>query len=136
MRKAALSAPIRQSIVLKAAPDELFDTFLDARRHSAMTGAPAKISRRAGAPFTAFGGQLRGRNLLVVPNRMIVQAWRSRHWKASDPDSILILCFARSPGGCRIDLVHVNVPAHDHEGVRQGWPKYYWKPWKKHLARA
>jgi len=134
--KAALSAPIRQSIVLKAAPDELFDTFLDARRHSAMTGAPAKISRRAGAAFTAFGGQLRGRNLLVVPNRMIVQAWRSRHWKTSDPDSILILCFGRSPGGCRIDLVHVNVPAHDRKGVSQGWPKYYWKPWKKHLARA
>jgi activator of HSP90 ATPase len=131
-----LTPPIRQSIALKASPGALFDAFLDSTEHSALTGAPAKISRRVGAPFTAFGGQLRGRNLLVVPKRMIVQAWRSRHWKTSDPDSILILCFGGSPGGGRIDLVHVNVPAHDHKGVSQGWPKYYWKPWKKHLARA
>jgi hypothetical protein len=66
---------------------------------------------------------------------MIVQAWRARNWKASDPDSILVLCFGKAPGGGRIDLVHVNVPAHDHKGVTQGWPKFYWTPWKRYLAK-
>jgi activator of HSP90 ATPase len=126
--------PIRQSVVLKASPGELFDTFLDSKKHSAMTGAPAKLGRRAGAPFTAFGGALRGRNLLVLPRRMIVQAWRANHWKAGDPDSILVLRFAKAPGGGRIDLVHVNVPAHDHHGVTRGWKQYYWAPWKRYLA--
>ncbi len=130
-----MTPPIQQSIVLKAPPEELFDTFLDSRKHSAATGMPAKASRRVGAGFTAFGGALRGRNLLVVPKRMIVQAWRSRQWKASDPDSILVLCFSKVRGGGRIDLVHVNVPAHDQKGVTQGWPKYYWAPWKAYLAK-
>ena len=130
-----MKAPIRQSIVLNASPEELFDTFLDARKHSAVTGAPAKVSRRTGAAFTAFGGELRGRNLLIVPKRMIVQAWRSRHWKASDQDSIVVLRFGKARGGGRIDLVHVNVPAHDHKGVTRGWPKFYWTPWKRYLAR-
>ena len=129
-----MTPPIRQSIVLKAPPEELFDTFLDSRKHSAATGMPAKVSRRVGAGFTAFGGALRGRNLLIVSRRMIVQAWRSRQWKASDPDSILVLCFSKARGGGRIDLVHVNVPAHDHKGVTRGWPKYYWAPWKAYLA--
>jgi len=31
--------------------------------------------------------------------------------------------------------VHVGVPAYDHKGVREGWPKYYWKPWKKYLLK-
>lgn len=35
----------------------------------------------------------------------------------------------------RIDLVHVNVPCHDYRGVNQGWKNYYWKPWRKYLAR-
>ena len=93
------------------------------------------MSRKPGGTFTAWNGQLRGRNLLIVPNRLIVQAWRATHWKNSDPDSILILRFSKAPGGGQIDLVHVNVPSYDHKGVRQGWPKYYWKPWKKYLAQ-
>ena len=129
-----MSAPIRQSVVLMASPAALFDAFLDSRKHSKITGAPAKVSPRPGARFTAFGGALSGRNLLLVPGRMIVQAWRSTQFKTSDPDSILILTFSKVAGGTRIDLVHANVPAHDHKGVTKGWPKYYWAPWKSHLA--
>ena len=35
----------------------------------------------------------------------------------------------------RIDLVHVNVPAHDYWGVEKGWKNFYWKPWRRYLAR-
>ncbi len=76
-----------------------------------------------------------GRNLVIVPNRVIVQAWRAEHWPKSDPDSILILTFSKAPGGGQVDLVHVNVPGHDHQGVKLGWSQYYWRPWKKYLAR-
>jgi hypothetical protein len=64
---------------------------------------------------------------------MIVQSWRGTHFKASDPDSILILRFSKAPGGAQVDLTHVNVPEQDHAGVTKGWPKYYWEPWKKYL---
>jgi activator of HSP90 ATPase len=126
---------IIQSVVLKASPEELFDAFLDSKQHSEFTGAPAKTSPAPGAAFQAWGGQLSGRNLHVVPGKMIVQAWRANHWPAADPDSILILQFSKAPGGGRIDLTHVNVPPHDHRGVAQGWTTYYWKPWKAHLAK-
>jgi activator of HSP90 ATPase len=126
---------IHQTVTLKASPDELFDAFLDPKRHSAITGAPARVSRTAGATFTAFGGHLRGRNLLIAPKRLIVQAWRSSGWKKKDPDSILVLQFSKAPGGGRIDLVHVNVPEHDHKGVTKGWRMYYWSPWKSYLAK-
>jgi hypothetical protein len=26
------------------------------------------------------------------------------------------------------------VPQYDHDGVTQGWTKYYWEPWKAYLA--
>ncbi|MGA2508892.1 MAG: SRPBCC domain-containing protein [Candidatus Acidiferrales bacterium] len=128
-----MTKAIQRSVRLRAQPEELFDTYLDSKKHSAATGGRAQVSRKVGGKFTAWNGQLRGRNLLIVPNRLIVQAWRATHWPASDPDSILILEFSKAPGGGQIDLVHVNVPQHDHKGVTQGWPKYYWKPWKKFL---
>lgn len=57
------------------------------------------------------------------------------NWKKNDLDSILILEFSKGKSGGRIDLIHVNVPEHDHKGVQKGWPHYYWKPWKKYIER-
>ena len=130
-----MTPPIRQSVTLNASPEELYETFLDSRKHAAVTGAPAKINRKVGGRFTAFNGQLRGRTLLVEPKRLIVQAWRSNQWKPEDPDSILVLRFSKVAQGGRIDLVHVNLPAGDHKGVTGGWRTYYWKPWKSYLAK-
>jgi activator of HSP90 ATPase len=124
-----------QSVKFGVSPQKLFELYMDSKKHSAATNAPAKVDRRVGGSFAAFGGLLRGRNLLIVPNPMVVQAWRARHWKRADPDSILILWFSKAIGGGRMDLVQAGVPSHDHGGVRKGWPKYHWKPWKAYLAR-
>jgi activator of HSP90 ATPase len=125
---------IQQSARFPVSPNQLFETYLDSKKHSAATGGPARMSRKAGGKFTAWNGQLRGRNLLIVPGRLIVQAWRSVNFKPSDPDSILVLRFSRAPGGSQVDLVHANVAAQDHAGVTLGWHKYYWGPWKKYFA--
>ncbi len=119
----------------KTTPAKLYELFMDSARHTAATGAPAKISRKPGGKWTAFGGMLLGKNLVLIPNRMIVQTWRSSAWKKADPDSILVVTFEKSAGGgAKVDLVHVGVPEYDHAGVTQGWVKYYWEPWKEFLS--
>jgi activator of HSP90 ATPase len=119
----------------KATPAKLYELFMDSAKHAAATGAPAKISRKPGGKWTAFGGMLLGKNLVIIPNRMIVQTWRSSEWKKADPDSILVVTFEKfSDGGAKVDLVHVGVPEYDHAGVTQGWVKYYWESWKAYLA--
>src|SRR5271163_2938873 len=117
-------AIIEQSVVLPSSAAKLYAAYLDSREHSRFTGAPAKVSGKV------------GRNLLLVPNRMIVQAWRATHWPRTDADSILILRFSEAAGGARIDLVHVNVPEHDHKGVTKGWSSYYWVPWRAYLRKG
>src|ERR1019366_4460502 len=115
-----MTPTIQQSVQFACSPKELYELYMDSAKHSAATGSPARISRRAGGKFTAFGGALSGRNLFVAPNRMVVQAWRSTSFKRGDPDSILVLEFSKTAGGSEIDLVHVNVALHDHEGVKKG----------------
>ena len=111
-----MTEAIQQSVEFRIAPAVLYEMYMDSKKHSQATGAPAKLGRRAGAAFTAFGGELLGKNLLIVPKKMIVQSWRAAHWKKSDPDSILVLTFSKTKSGGRVDLVHVNVPEHDHQG--------------------
>jgi activator of HSP90 ATPase len=125
---------IQQTVRFRTTPHALFEMYLDSKKHSKSTGMPARISRKVGGRFRAFKGALEGKNLLIVPGGQIVQLWRATHWKKEDW-SILILTFSKVAGGAQIDLVHVGVPAYDQKGVREGWPKYYWRPWKKFLAK-
>ena len=126
---------IEQSVSFRATPAKLYEFFMDSAKHTAATGMPAKVSPKVGGKWSAFGGMLLGKNLVLIPNRMIVQAWRSSQWKKSDPDSILVVSFEKSAnGGATVHLAHVGVPKYDHKGVTQGWVKYYWEPWKAYLA--
>jgi hypothetical protein len=73
-----------------------------------------------------------------VRPRLIVQSWRSTKFAADDLDSTLILSFSPvAAGGSQgqIDLVHLDVPAHDYQDVIIGWEKYYWAPWRAYLER-
>jgi activator of HSP90 ATPase len=126
---------VRQFVELQALPEELFDAYLDPCTHAAITGGKVKISAKPNSRFSAFDGTLTGRTLSVVPKRLIVQSWRSTSWRAKDPDSILTLAFSqgRRSGGARIDVLHVDVPPHDLDGVTQGWRIYYWTPWRTYL---
>ena len=127
---------VKQSVVLPATPKKLYSMYLSPRAHGAITGGKVRIGSRPGTRFRAFGGALSGRMLHTVPGHLVVQAWRSTAFHRRDHDSTLILRFlpaGRKRG--RIDLVHVNVPAHDYRGVNQGWKNYYWKPWRRYLAR-
>lgn len=128
-----MSQPIHQSVVLPASPKQLFDTYLDSKGHEGFTGAPAKIEAKAGGEFRAFDGMLHGKIVQLVPSRLIVQSWRSVSFKDGDSDSTLILCFTPEGDETRIDLVHLDVPDHDREGVKEGWVGHYWNPWRDHL---
>ena len=122
---------------LEMPPDDAFDAYLSPVVHAEITGHPVAIAPGAGAEFKAFDGALSGKILQVVPKRLIVQAWRSSAWKATDIDSTLILTFR--PHGRRatlVELVHVNVPDHDFAGVSHGWEHYYWGPWREYLKRG
>jgi uncharacterized protein YndB with AHSA1/START domain len=130
---------IQQSVILPAPAQTLYAMYLDPTAHAKITGAPVTIGAAAGTPFRAFDGSISGTMLTVVAPRLIVQSWRSVHFNDDDPDSTLILTFtphATSLGEQgRIDLVHLDVPDQDYQGVVDGWDAYYWTPWRAWLGR-
>ena len=125
---------VTMAVDLPGSPARLYRMYLDPKQHAAFTGAPVKIAARAGATFEAFGGALSGTILQIVPNRLIVQSWRSKNFARRDLDSTLVLSFSPIKGGGRIELTHVNVANGDFAGVSEGWSKYYWVPWRQFLT--
>jgi len=124
---------IRETIILPASAETLFEMYLDPSVHQAIIGAPVEIGRERGSIFQAFDGELTGTVLEVIKPRLIIKSWRSSAFKSEDPDSTLILSFTtEGDDGC-IELIHLDVPDHDYNGVTDGWEKYYWKPWRAYL---
>ncbi|MGB5345180.1 MAG: SRPBCC domain-containing protein [Woeseia sp.] len=128
-----MRSTIYKTVVLPASAAELYDMYMDADVHGAMTGAPAKVSDQPGSPFEAFGGLLKGTMLQTVKSRLIVQSWRSVNFAKGVPDSTLILSFTPEDDAGRIDLVHLDVPENDFQGVTGGWDSRYFAPWLAYL---
>jgi activator of HSP90 ATPase len=131
----AMTKPIVQTAKFPASAKQLYDIYLDPKRHASVTGGHVRISPKPGSKFEAFDGMLSGSTVFTLPGKLIVQRWRSENFKISDLDSILILTFSDEGKQGRIDLVHVNVPAQDHKGVTEGWKRYYWTPMRKYLKK-
>jgi uncharacterized protein YndB with AHSA1/START domain len=128
-----MTPTISQCVKFSASPEALFEMYMDSKKHAASTGAPTKLSRKPGGAWRAHGGAIGGKNLLIVPGKKIVQAWRAGFWK-KDELSVLVMTFEKVSGGAVVEIVHVGVPQHDQKGVRNGWPSFYWERWKKYLA--
>lgn len=125
---------IRQSVTVNASPAKVYQTLLDSRRHSRLTGGKASISRRVGGRFTAFDGYAEGVNLELQNGKKIVQSWRASDWPANHY-SKATFGLKKVKGGTRLTFTQTGVPNSDYTAVKQGWIDYYWTPLKQRFAR-
>ena len=126
---------IRQAVTIKASPHAVYEALMDSRKHAAFSGRPARISRKPGGTFTAYGSYLSGANLDLVPDRKIVQFWRSKNWPAFHYSTVTF-DLAKVKGGTRLNFTQVGVPDNDFKDKKAGWIKSYWKPMKAMLETS
>ena len=74
---------LHQEVEFNASSRRIYEILLDSKQFSALTGLPAEISAQAGGTFSMFGGRIVGRNIELVPNQRIVQAWRDAIWSGA-----------------------------------------------------
>lgn len=94
---------------------------------------PTKLSPNAGGAFALFGGYIIGRQIELVSNELIVQAWRAMSW----PRGIYSIArFELSDQAASTKLVfdHTGFPKGQAEHLAAGWQEHYWDPLTKLLA--
>ena len=68
------------------------------------------------------------------PRFKVVDCWvECANFADDDPDSTLIISFSPEDEDGRIDLVHLDVPENDFQGVSGGWESRYFAPWLTYL---
>ncbi len=123
------------SCTLPASPEAVYDAWLDSACHSAMTGAPAKIGKRVGDPYSAWDGYIAGKTLELVPGRRIVQSWRTSDFLHGDPNSTITVELEPTKTGTRLTLTHSDVPDDQTDYESGGWRDFYFSPMKAYFAR-
>jgi activator of HSP90 ATPase len=131
---------IHQEVVFQASRKRVYEALTDAKQFTKITSlspvmnaAPAEISREAGGAFTCFGGHIVGRQVELVPNERIVQAWRVMTW---DQGVYSIAKFELKEQGSETRLVfdHAGFPGGKAEHLAAGWKTNYWEPLHKYLS--
>ncbi|MGA2550391.1 MAG: SRPBCC domain-containing protein [Burkholderiaceae bacterium] len=94
---------------------------------------PTQISPTAGGGFALFGGYIVGRQIELVGDRLIVQAWRVGGW---NPGKYSIARFELVEEGPQTRLMfdHTAFPQHQAEHLAAGWQEHYWTPLEKYLS--
>jgi activator of HSP90 ATPase len=95
--------------------------------------AAGRIDPHVGGAFALFGGYITGRQLELVRNQRIVQAWRAASW-AEGIHSIVRFELQAQHAGCRIVFDHTGIPSDDAKSLAEGWQSHYWEPLRKLLA--
>jgi activator of HSP90 ATPase len=121
---------LHDEITLKTSPQRIYEILLDSKQFATLTGSPAEIDPRAGGAFSAFGKLIEGRNIELVPNQRIVQAWRPAAW---EPGLYSIVRFELKPHNSETTIIldHTGFPEGDFAHLEWGWNSHYWQPLKK-----
>lgn len=137
---------IHQEVVFKASAKRVYEALIDSKQFEEVVklgdamktrmppGAPpTKISREVGGAFSTFGGLIVGRQIELVPDKRIVQAWRPAYWEPG-VYSVVKFDLTDSGAGTKLVLDHRGFPDGDGKSLLDGWNKNYWQPLAKFLA--
>jgi activator of HSP90 ATPase len=124
---------IHQEQDFNTTPKRLYEALLDEKQFQAFSGMPAEINREVGGAFKVFDGVIVGRNVELVVDRRVVQAWRVAAW----PEGVYSLArFELQPQAktTRIVFDHTGFPSNLAESLADGWHEHYWSRLRKYLG--
>ena len=129
----ATRTSLHQEIDLKTTPARIYAVLLDSKQFAAFSHELADIHGEPGGTFSMFGARILGRNVELVPNQRIVQAWREISWDAG-VYSLVKFELVADGTGTKLVFDHTGFPSRAAEHLAAGWRGNYWDPIDKFLS--
>jgi len=135
---------IHQEVNFKASPKRIYEVLLDAKEFQKvqmlseatktmdLTAKPAVINLQPGGEFSLFGAYIVGRQVELVLNQRIVQAWRTANWSPG-VYSIARFELAAQGSGTRLVFDHTGFPIGTGAHLAAGWKANYWQPLARYM---
>ena len=126
---------IRQTALIDASPEDVYEAYVNPKKHAAFTGQSATGAAKVGGRFTAWDGYTAGRYLKLERGKTILHEWTTTEWPRGYPPSLVQLTLKARGKKTGLTMVHSKVPADQGEEYAEGWKEYYWEPLKRYFAK-
>jgi uncharacterized protein YndB with AHSA1/START domain len=129
---------IEQTVAFDASPRQVYDIYVDARKHAAFTGARATLANRIGGKMSVWDGHIAGEMLVLRPGKRIVQTWKTEGWPRGAAESILDIRLVSKGKKTELTMVHSGIPSKPAslaKGFTTGWHSHYWDLMRKYLKK-
>jgi activator of HSP90 ATPase len=129
---------LTQTYILKASPQEIYDSLADMDLHADLTGAKATGQTKKGGSFTAYDGYIMGKFIDLLPGQKIVADWRGEEdsWPKGHFSRVTWTFNKKNKDTTEVTLNQRGVPVEVFENINQGWVDYYWKPLIRKFGQA
>jgi activator of HSP90 ATPase len=121
--------------VIPAPLEQVYEAFIDAKKHSAFTGSRATCNPKIGGEFTAWNGYVSGKNPELERGEKIVQEWITADRPQEYSPSRLELTSKKIKDGTETSMMHSKVPEKQTDDLTEGWNEFYWKPVKGYFKK-
>lgn len=123
---------IKQTCVIKAPVEIVWKALTDPKCIDEWGGGPAKMSDQVGFKFSLWDGEISGKNIELILNRLLVQEWTEGEW---EKPSVVRFSLVEDKNKTIIDLVHSDYPESEHDDLESGWKDFYMGPLKKFVEK-
>ena len=116
------------SSILPVDPSTVYRDWMSSKGHTLFTGGTAKIDPTIRGKHSAWDGYIWGEILEYEIGKRIVQTWTTSNFPDGAEPSKIEVKFEAVPEGCKITLVHTNIPEGQGKEYEDGWQEHYFTP--------
>jgi activator of HSP90 ATPase len=136
LKKLEVTTITQKVVIPKVSPKQVYEAYVDPKKHSEFTDSKATGKPVVGGKFTAWDGYISGKFLELEEGKRVVQEWTSTDFPEGYPPSKLELTFRKVPEGTEIVMVQSNVPKDQADETAEGWIEFYWNPLKEYFSKS
>lgn len=127
---------IKQVAIIDASPMDVYEAYVDPKKHAAFTGDSATGTAKVGGKFAAGNGYISGKYLKLEKGKRILHEWTTTEWPKGYPPSLVELILKPKGKRTELTMTHTKVPAEQAADYDQGWKDFYWEPMKKYFEKS
>lgn len=113
-------------------PAKIYELLINGAKFGEVTGMPGKGGGAQGAFFSLFGDFITGRQIELIENERIVQAWRMMDWEPG-VYSLVQFNFSAEGDKTKLTIDHYGYPERHHEHISTNWEPFYLAPFAKYF---
>lgn len=123
---------VQETFIIKAPLKKVWQALVDPNIIEDWTAEIAKMTDQEGAEFELWGGDIRGKNIKVVPQKELVQEWIAGEWNQPSKVTFTLL---EKDGKTTVELLHEDIPDNEADEVEDGWKSSYMGPLKEYVEK-